>query len=93
MGEGMPKAKTVSVVEEALGNVPTKESLEWSVAESKKSLETYKNRLQVAQDTPVSNLFSEGMKHRAISDHQVMVDHMNAQIEDGERKLAELGSK
>jgi hypothetical protein len=77
---------------ESFGNIPTKESLQSTLADLQKSKEVYANRLIQAQDTPVSALFSEGEKKMAIDNHQRMVDQINTEIADIETKLAELES-
>jgi hypothetical protein len=54
--------------------------------------ESYMNRLTQAQDTPISNLFSEGEKRSAIQNHQISLDQVSAEIKDCEEKLAGLNS-
>ena len=77
---------------ESFGNVPTKESLTARLEDLGRQKETYMNRLTQAQDTPVSNLFSEGGKHDAIRNHQTALDQVNIEIKSCEEKLAGLNS-
>jgi uncharacterized FlaG/YvyC family protein len=77
---------------ESFGNVPTKESLQSRLADLQRQLETYKRRVQQAQDTPVGNLFSEATKRTAIDDHQRMVDQINAEMEEINGKLLAMDS-
>jgi prefoldin subunit 5 len=76
---------------ESFNASPTKESLQSRLEDLKKQKENYMNRLVQAQDTPVSNMFSEGEKDTAIKNHQNMLDNINSEAEEIEKKLSEMG--
>jgi len=75
---------------ESFGNVPTKESIQAALDDSKRQLEKYSDKLQQAKDTPVSNLFSEGAKHEAIQSFQTSMEYAREAVEKYEKELAEL---
>ncbi len=75
---------------ESFGNEPTKESTQQALENSKKILETAERRLQEAEDTPISNMFSEGEKLSAIQNHQAVIENARKDIAKYEEDLAKL---
>lgn len=77
---------------EGPGNTPTKESLTFSINNAKEAIARYEQRIQDAENTPVSNIFTEDQKRNVITDHQIALENSKADLAESERKLAELES-
>jgi len=75
---------------ESFNSVPTKESLQSRIEDLKKQRENYANRLIQAQDTPVSNMFSEGEKSSAIKNHESMLEQIDAEMKKCEEEISHL---
>lgn len=75
---------------ESFGNEPTKESTQWALDNSRKALERNEERLKQAEDTPISNIFSEGAKNMAIKNFQNSINIAKEEIEKYEKDLETL---